>query len=49
MDDKRLFFNWVNYIEVEISSLCNRKCEYCPSSKAERKRQLIDKKSSKKY
>lgn len=43
MDDKRLFFNWINYIEVEISSLCNRKCDYCPSSKAGRNRELLKK------
>lgn len=43
MNNNRLFFNWVNYVEIEISSLCNRKCDYCPSSKSNRIRELLPK------
>lgn len=41
MKAERLFFNLVNFIEIEISSLCNRKCRYCVQPLAERKRELL--------
>lgn len=41
MTNERLFFNFVNYIEIEISSLCNRNCTYCPQSLSKRKRELL--------
>lgn len=43
MTDERLFFNNVNYIEIEISSLCNRECDYCPRSVCKRLRKLLPK------
>lgn len=41
MMKERLFFNMVNFIEIEISSLCNRKCLYCVQPMAQRKRELL--------
>ena len=38
---RKLFFNFVNYVEIEISSKCNRHCSYCPSSKRNGKGELI--------
>lgn len=41
MNDRRLFFNMVEFIEIEISSSCNRSCIYCPNSIIKRKRELF--------
>lgn len=41
MQKERLFFNMINFIEIEISSLCNRKCLYCVQPLAQRKRELL--------
>lgn len=41
MMTERLFFNLVNFIEIEISSLCNRDCSYCVQPLAQRKRELL--------
>ncbi len=41
MMKERLFFNMVNFIEIEISSLCNRKCLYCVQPMSQRKRELL--------
>lgn len=41
MKKERLFFNLVNFIEIEISSLCNRECVYCVQPLAQRKRELL--------
>ncbi len=41
MMKERLFFNMVNFIEIEISSLCNRKCLYCVHPMSQRKRELL--------
>lgn len=38
---RKLFFNFINYVEIEISSKCNRHCSYCPSSKRNGKGELI--------
>lgn len=41
MDNKRFTFNYLRNVEIEISSLCNRKCGYCPQSMINRKRELF--------
>lgn len=41
MKVERLFFNLVNFVEIEISSNCNRSCQYCPQSIIKRKRELF--------
>lgn len=41
MTNERMFYNSVYYIELEISSLCNRHCSYCPQSVISRKRELL--------
>ncbi len=41
MNADRYAYNFMYYIELEISSLCNRSCSYCPASKIHRKRELL--------
>ena len=41
MNAERFSYNFMYYIEIEISSLCNRSCRYCPNSKIHRKRELM--------
>ncbi len=41
MKIERLFYNYINFIEIEISSKCNRSCSYCPQSIIDRERELF--------
>lgn len=41
LDSKRFTFNNLQNVEVEISSLCNRHCNYCPQCLINRKRELF--------
>lgn len=41
MNNKRYTYNFLQNVEIEISSLCNRKCIYCPQCKIHRIRELF--------
>lgn len=41
MNNKRYAYNFLQNVEIEISSLCNRHCSYCPQCKIDRKRELL--------
>ncbi len=41
MNKVRFAYNFMEFIEIEISSLCNRKCDYCPQMFLQRKRELF--------
>lgn len=41
MNNKRYTFNFLYNVEIEISSLCNRHCVYCPVAYIIRKRELF--------
>ena len=41
VDSRRFTFNNLQNVEIEISSLCNRKCNYCPQCKIKRTRELF--------
>lgn len=43
MKNNRLFFNLVKYIEIEISSSCNRKCVYCTNARFDREKATLPK------
>lgn len=38
-----LFKKFVNVINIELSSFCNRKCSYCPMAYVDRKQKYMDK------